>query len=134
VADFLGGTNFLPGVVQAVGVDAMLVVLDVGVTLRAAPTRNQGFSVGETVLVCLRPEAPRVEAPGSDAGSANVLIGTLGLTQYMGQVTAAEVELSGGHVIRVQTARARGGSLPAQGSRVAVQIDPQDVLILKRPS
>ncbi len=142
VADFLGGTNFLQGTVRGAAGDALVVALDGGALVRVGTVRNQGFTAGERVTVCLRPEALELTDPGpaavtataaQDAG-ANVLPGTLRLSSYLGWVMACEVELADGVLVRVQTANPRAHLRFSEGGPVAVGFSPEDVLLLKPAS
>ncbi|MBI4277354.1 MAG: ABC transporter ATP-binding protein, partial [Armatimonadetes bacterium] len=139
VAEFLGGTNFLPGTVRVADGTALDVELGNGPRIRASAARNPGVASGDRVTVCLRPEALALgdaggvgAAPAEAATATNLLRGTLRLSNYLGSVMVCEVELSGGAVLRVQTANPREHLRFAEGGPVAVRFAPGDVLLLRR--
>jgi iron(III) transport system ATP-binding protein len=136
VADFLGGANFLPGTVRGQSGDRLVVALEVGggddpVALRASAHRNPGFAPGDTVTVCVRPEALELVLDGRPADDVNLLRGTLRLANYLGSVLASEIELPGGRVLRAQIAHPRGAARLAEGSPVTLRVGPDDVLLLR---
>ncbi|MDR7544106.1 MAG: ABC transporter ATP-binding protein [Armatimonadota bacterium] len=139
VADFLGGANFLRGVVHRVGGDAVLVDLwggrpDGRTLLQAAPERNAGFAPGDRVIVCLRPEALEPVPPQALPDlSGNVLVGTLKLVNYLGATMVCEVEVLDGQTVRVQTAHPRARRHGREGGPIAIRVAADDVLLLRPP-
>ncbi|MDR7554780.1 MAG: ABC transporter ATP-binding protein [Armatimonadota bacterium] len=131
VADFLGGANFLPGVVREAGGETVVVDLEGLGRLRAAAARNPGVTAGARVVVCLRPEALTLASPAA-AGTDNTLAGTLRLRTYLGWLAACEVELPTGAVLRVHSANPRAALGFTEGAPVAVRVAPDDVLLLAR--
>ncbi|MGH2374196.1 MAG: ABC transporter ATP-binding protein [bacterium] len=140
VADFLGGANFLPGNVREIRAAAgaadgtIVVALDGGPLVRAGTARNPGFTAGDLVMVCLRPEAMELAEARSSAGAApvsNTLAGTLRLSNYLGSVMSCEVELAGGLLLRVQTANPRAYARLSEGIVVTIRFSPEDVLLLR---
>ncbi len=143
VADFLGGANFLPGTIRDATGEAMVVALDGGSVVQAAAARNRGFTAGERVTVCLRPEvleltelgsATAAAATAAQAAGGNILHGTLRFSNYLGWVMSCEVELTGDLVVRVQTANPRAYLRFSEGGPVTVRFAAEDVLLLKRGS
>jgi spermidine/putrescine ABC transporter ATP-binding subunit len=129
VADFLGGANFLPGVVREAAGDMLAVDLEGLGCVRAAAARNPGVTAGARVVVCLRPEVLALAHPGA-ADVDNALAGTLRLRTYLGWLAACEVELPTGVVLRVHSANPRAAFGFAEGAPVTVRVAPEDVLLL----
>jgi spermidine/putrescine ABC transporter ATP-binding subunit len=133
VADFLGGANFLPGVVrETVGATLAVDLPGLG-RLHAAAARNPGVAAGARVVVSLRPEALTLAHPVA-AGADDALVGTLRLRTYLGWLAACEVELPTGAVLRVHSANPRATLGFAEGAPVAVRVAPEDVLLLPASS
>ncbi len=132
VADFFGGTNFLAGTVGAAAPHDLVVTLDGGAALRADATRNPGFSAGETVTVCLRPEMLGVGPARADIEGATTLSGTLRLRTYLGWAVSDEIALSTGQILRAQGAVRGDRQTLAVGDTVTITVAPEDVLLLKR--
>jgi ABC-type Fe3+/spermidine/putrescine transport system ATPase subunit len=140
VADFLGGANFLPGVVRNVSATEVVVGIEgdpTGALIRASASRNPRRASGERVAVCLRPEVvgvARIAAAGAAvADEHNTLHGTLRLSNYLGSVLSCEIELPGGRIVRAHIPGPRGLGELAEGQPVAVRIAPEDVLLLEEP-
>ncbi len=131
VADFLGGANFLSGVVRGTSGGDLVVALDGGAVVRAAAARNKDAGPGQRVTVCLRPEALRVTARSAGSEPANGLPGTLRISNYLGSVVTCEVELPGGLILRAHAADPRTHAGVLEGSPVTIHFSPEDVLLLK---
>ncbi len=136
VADFLGGANFLQGTVRGRSGDRLVVALETGgangaAQLHASASRNPGFAPGESVTVCVRPEALELVHDGRAADDVNLLRGTLRLANYLGSVLASEIELPGGGILRAQIAHPRGDARIAEGNPVTLRVAPDDVLLLR---
>ncbi|MDR7418268.1 MAG: ABC transporter ATP-binding protein [Armatimonadota bacterium] len=144
VADFLGGANFLPGVVRGVSATVITVGIegDEGTVLQASASRNPGFAAGDRVSICLRPEALRLAAPGgrhpatganeiTPAAEGNVIEGVVRLSNYLGSVISCELGLRAGRTLRVETAMPRHIGRIADDQRAAVHVAPEDVLLLR---
>jgi iron(III) transport system ATP-binding protein len=95
VAEFIGGSNIVDGVVVGRDVSKARVSLQglqsVSVELDAAP--------GEAVKLLLRPEGIRISATAIDA--ANVLTGRITASTYVGHAIDYSVALDGGPTLRV---------------------------------
>jgi len=103
VADFIGVSNFLPGRVREVGVEATI-ELDGGAVVRAGPEQ---LTVGQTVTIAVRPERTRLAgAPGEATvgpeGRWNVLPGVIRELIYTGSDTQYFVELGPAGVVMVR--------------------------------
>ena len=83
VADFIGQTNFLEGVVEDTASDVVVRDLHTGTTLRCAPA--DGVSPGMQVTVTVRPEAIIPVTEGHPP-PANVVRGQVTAMAYLGDV------------------------------------------------
>jgi spermidine/putrescine transport system ATP-binding protein len=117
VADFIGTTNLLSGVIEPDG----RVRLDRGERARIA---HDGFPAGQRVEISLRPES--IELVPAEAEGA--IPGTIEQAAYLGTTMSYQVRTSGGLVLSVLATKS-GIRLPV-GSAVAVTWSPSDALIL----
>ena len=111
VAEFVGVTNALSGVVEGAGV-----ALDGGACLPAAVVRDAPR--GSAVRVLVRPADLHLRQPG-DAEAA--LRGTVLTHSFLGPVTRLSVRLDGGSVVRVDAPSTTAGE-HAPGSEVGLAV------------
>ena len=124
VANFIGETNFLEGVVETVDGIRAVVRLDGGTSL-AAQARS-GTATGARVTLVVRPEHADLAAAGAGA-----LAGTLETIVYSGNDTQYHVRLGDGglFVVRNQSRRGGDGGLAAGHSvGIALQAEAAQVL------
>ncbi len=117
VADFIGSTNLLTGVIETDG----LVRLASGERARIA---HDGFPTGQTIEISLRPES--IELVPAEAEGA--IPGTVEQAAYLGTTMSYQVRTLGGLVLSVLATKS-GVRLPV-GSAVAVTWSPSDALVL----
>ena len=120
VAEFLGGTNMLPGITSAFD-GRRTDVATCGTTICV---EGNVAKPGQKLFVSIRPEALRI-ANGSDAP---VLQATLVLREFLGQIQRLHATLPDGTMIRVSTL----GSLPfaaATGSELTFAYDPAQIVV-----
>ena len=117
VADFIGSTNLLHGVVEADG----SIRLSSGEIGRAA---HDGLGPGSEVEISLRPEA--IELVPVDAAGA--IRGEVEQAAYLGTNLSYQVRTAGGLVLSVLASKT-GVRLPV-GSEVAVTWSPSEALVL----
>jgi spermidine/putrescine transport system ATP-binding protein len=104
VADFIGETNFLPGVVKAVTKEQVTVLLN-SLDLEIRGISQGDFSIGSTVAVSIRPEKVRLaddddrEVTGL-TGTENLLRGKVVTTAYIGSDTRVILDLGAGLHLR----------------------------------
>jgi spermidine/putrescine transport system ATP-binding protein len=124
VADFIGQTNFFPGVLEQA---APLVVRCAG-GLLVRGTAPAELRPGARVVVSVRPEAIAPEA----AGHVNSMVGTLARTTYLGDLVQYHIETGAGHEVVMQLQNdPRGlGAGWRIGERVAVGWDQSAALVL----
>jgi iron(III) transport system ATP-binding protein len=126
VAEFIGGTNLLPGRLEEAG-DFFSVRTDAGIV--RAQNGAKGVR-GHPVLCSVRPESvhlrPFEESP---AELMNRLTGEVQSIMYRGDSEEYSLRLGGGVLLRAvehdQTMRKT-----VVGDRVTVQFDPRDVVVL----
>ena len=121
VADFIGETNWLPGVVVDSTRDELALKTEAGV-LRAVP--NSAFASGSNVQVGFRPEAVRIGPNG-----LNELRTTIAHVSYLGEIEQYALELAAGQVIKAFEQNPL--EIRSVGASLAVHIRPQDVLVLR---
>ena len=122
-AKLMGQVNLLPGVVTARRPDG-LVALDAGGLTLAAKTHGAPPTIGEDVLLCLRPEHIKVsDTPRSDG----LLSGVLGETRFIDTRAYASVALPTGQEILTSDANAFSQK---PGSRVFLCWDMEKTALL----
>jgi spermidine/putrescine transport system ATP-binding protein len=117
VADFIGSTNLLRGVIEA------------GSSIRlssdeTAPVAHDGLAPGTEVEISIRPESILLVAP--DAPGA--IRGQVEQAAYLGTNVSYQVRTAGGLVLSVLASKT-GPRLPV-GSEVAVTWPPSEALVL----
>jgi spermidine/putrescine transport system ATP-binding protein len=117
VADFIGSTNLLRGVVEADG----SVRLTSGELARVA---HDGLAPGAEVEISIRPES--IELVPADAAGA--IRGQVEQAAYLGTNLSYQVRTAGGLVLSVLASKT-GVRLPV-GSEVAVTWPPSEALVL----
>jgi spermidine/putrescine transport system ATP-binding protein len=139
VADFIGTTNLLAGVIESVAAGELVVRLDGGERcLAAAAPAGGGTSavapaVGTPVELAIRPEAMRLAPDGEASATADtvpVLRGHLLQSAYLGTSVSHQVRTDGGLVLTAVVPRTV--ERPAPGARVRLDWNPSDVLVLER--
>ena len=134
VAEFLGETNFLPGVVTESG-QSLRIATSAGELHAAAST---SFNVGESVVCSVRPEAFRVV--GTETVTGNALRGTVTQTTYLGEMAQLDVRLDGADGERGAAeikVSLMNPPLPSPASaarlreKIVLSIDPADVVVLR---
>ena len=130
VADFIGESNFLEGVVTSIKGNIAEVNLAIGGKISALIAGNA--AAGQNVAVVARPEHATL-SPGVKRPGANSLAGTLTNIVYFGTDTHFHVQLADGSDFTLrQQNRPDKGSGFAKGQQVCVLIDPQAARILGR--
>jgi iron(III) transport system ATP-binding protein len=124
VADFLGETNFIGASVTACGEDGIALKTAAGV-LRSSVS-GPDLNVGDRVTCSVRPET-LCFADG--ATGANQLTGEHVQSIYLGEVAQHVVRLPDGSTLKVL--QMNPGLLPSPGSRVAMSVDENHVIVLR---
>jgi spermidine/putrescine ABC transporter ATP-binding subunit len=131
VADFIGRSNVLSArvVEQTAGQLVCRVAGDETVTVPFEGT----VDIGGTVLVAARPEKLRIVAEAKEAGTANMLHGTIEHVTYLGVLTQVRVQLGSGDIVYVVEPNAgrHVERLHAIGHPVVVAWHPADSIVLE---
>jgi iron(III) transport system ATP-binding protein len=127
VAEFIGGTNLLPGRLEEAG-DFFLVKTDAGIV--RAQNGAQGGMRGHPVFCSVRPESLHVRpVQGSPPEFMNQLMGEVQSIMYRGDSEEYCLRLGGGILLRA--AEHDHPTTKAQvGDQVMIQFDPRDVVVL----
>jgi ABC-type Fe3+/spermidine/putrescine transport system ATPase subunit len=122
VAEFVGLSSFLDGVVEAVAADGMRVVVGGGhVIVPALP----GAAPGRRALLFVRPN--EVELLAADAPDAGALRATVEAATYLGDRMDYRLRLDGGAALRVQR---DGGARLTPGTTLWLRLPPGRVRAL----
>jgi putative spermidine/putrescine transport system ATP-binding protein len=127
VADFIGASNLLPGLVAGAAGDGVIVRIgDVSLT----SSHGASVEVGQTVTVLIRPERVRLVPPANDRPGPNVLAGRVREIVYLGEDLQITVEVESRLQLNVSLKAIDTGKEPVPGSAVTVWIAPHDVGVL----
>jgi putative spermidine/putrescine transport system ATP-binding protein len=88
-----------------------------------------GVAPGAACTVALRPEAARLETPGTPAHGRNRLEGTIEEVSFLGSVVRLRLRLQD-TAISLDTFNNPGTAPPERGARVAITFAPDDLLVL----
>ena len=124
VADFIGTTNLLPGVVTTAERGATTVRLDSGDDCRVVA---EGLPEGRRVEVSVRPEA--VLLVSGDSGAARAIAGRVDQVAYLGTAVQYRVQTNAG--LSITALAPKGGPRLAPGDEVLVSWAPDDALVLE---
>ncbi len=138
-ARFLGDANFVDGTIAVLRTDGrcevagplgrLLVAAEAESPGTADPSDSGGFSPGQSVVCCFRPESARVvgaaEPEAVNCFRARVLGGN-----YLGDTIEYDLSAADGAVpLRIRTV---GSGLPIpDGSEVTLSVAPEDIVLLK---
>lgn len=129
VAEFIGGTNLIPGTLAEVG-DILTV------TTQAGPVRAQhgarGIAAGAPVFCSVRPESVRLgrgARPTEAACMTNELTAEVQSVMYLGDNEQYALRLADGTIVRAVEYNpcARMAEI---GEKISVQFDPRAVVVL----
>jgi len=129
VAEFIGGTNLLPGVLEERR-EFLTVKTPLGV-LRAL-NGTTGAAPGDRVFCSVRPESVRLLASDEPRSQElNALTGEVQSIMYLGDSEQYSVRLADGTSIRAVKHNPTASTAQV-GDRVLLQLDPRDVRVLPR--
>jgi ABC-type Fe3+/spermidine/putrescine transport system ATPase subunit len=135
VAQFIGETTFVEGLVKGRGADGAVSVETAAgtwtVAAAAAEVAGGGKApeTGRTVWLSLRPEVVQLHTE-RPMGSPNVFEGALAGTVYLGETAQHDVELPGGVTLKTLEVRPRRMVRDGQREPVRFFVDPSDVQLL----
>lgn len=115
VADFLGKSNFLPGVVRRVEGRTAVLALGSQEIVQAMPEGAATPAAGAPMLLSLRPEKITLAAEGS---ADNMVTGTISAWSYLGAGYSLRVEVAGLGELRVALPAWRAPIAPQDGMAV----------------
>ncbi|HEV8342017.1 MAG TPA: ABC transporter ATP-binding protein [Candidatus Binatia bacterium] len=131
VAEFIGGTNLLPGRLEEIG-DLLTVKTPAGVVHALNGVKD--MARGDPVLCSVRPESVRLE-PAEESGDVppsdriNQLTGDVESIMYLGDSEQYSVRLADGALVRAVEYNPAVKKAEI-GDRVVVKINAQDVVVL----
>jgi iron(III) transport system ATP-binding protein len=132
VAQFIGGTNLLPGTVEEVG--SLLAVRTESGIVRAK-NGISGIGRGESVFCSVRPESIRLKpAAGSRLASSNTtneLIAEVQSIMYLGDNEQYSLRLPGSAILRAVEYNPSARKA-AVGDRLTIEFDAQAVVVLRQ--
>jgi spermidine/putrescine transport system ATP-binding protein len=131
VADFIGTTNLLRGVVEDLEAGAAIVRLESGDRCRVGVLDR---AQGQAIDLSLRPEAIRIERRngGPAADPLDRLGATVEQVAYLGAAVQYQVRTGGGLMLSVLAGK--NGSRYARGDKVELTWSPSEALVLgERP-
>ena len=130
VADFVGESNLLEGVVQSIDT----VLIGGNWTLKVRST--EGHATGSRVKVLVRPEKISVvesDVPAIEAGdSVNECTGVISQISFVGGMTRFELATSTGATLLVKTISARAAERAPMGRPLTVRWSARDSAVLKK--
>ena len=126
-AGFLGQANLLPATLLRHGAGEGVVRCALGEVSGALARPDDPPAEGAEVVLCLRPEALRLDSP---APEENAWRGKVEESRFEGELTRHRFVASGGARLRITeaNARSRAGSVAV----ATAWIDPEDAVILPR--
>jgi spermidine/putrescine transport system ATP-binding protein len=127
VADFIGTTNLLRGVVEGLEATSAVVLLESGDRCRVDRLDR---AHGQAIDLSLRPESIRIERRngGSAGDPLDRLDGTVEQVAYLGAAVQYQVRTGGGLMMTVLAAK--NGSRFARGDEVGLAWSPAEALVL----
>jgi ABC-type Fe3+/spermidine/putrescine transport system ATPase subunit len=127
VADFIGASNLLAGVVEPSGAAGTTVRL-VGARLTSSDTAAPG-----PVTVLIRPERIRLVAADTAPAGGNVLAARVAEVVYLGEDLQLTLEVAGGMSLAVSLKATVAEKELAPGTAVGAVIAHEDVRLLPSP-
>jgi spermidine/putrescine transport system ATP-binding protein len=134
VADFIGTTNLLSGIVASATAGEAIVDLAAG---GRCVVRADGLAIGASVELAVRPEALELvtPAPDADAGAASGgswLRGTIDQSAYLGTSISYQVRTDDGSRVVASVPHTHGRIAP--GTAVEIRWRTDDALVLAGPA
>lgn len=125
VADFVGESNLIEGVVQAEGV----VRVAANRVLKVRST--EGHAIGSNVKVLVRPEKIDI-VEQMRADDDNTCAGTIAQVSFVGGMTRFELTLADGATLLVKGISARAAERANVGQQLAVRWAARDAVVLRK--
>ncbi len=125
VADFIGRTNFVPGVIEAIEADHMRIRIEGAGVIDGAKVESR--RVGDAVTLAIRPE--RVVLSSRD-GTPGRLDGIVVDIEYLGPITYVTCRSASGIELTAAVQNQEHASLPATGQAVALSWSRGSAVVL----
>jgi len=122
VANFIGETNLIRGVL--VGIDGEWCRVSTDLGQFRAPAPDGGGAAGQDVELMIRPECLRL-----GLGGENTFRATIASSVYLGEIEQFVLE-TGGRLLRA-VATNPGEQAPSRGGAVDMHFEPSDAVLLK---
>ncbi len=128
VAEFIGGTNLLPGRVRQ---KTELLAIDTAVGLLHGVNGSNAINSGDDVLCSIRPESLRFVIGEALGEERNDLTGEIRNVMYLGDREEYTLRLADGSLLRAVEYNQLSGTAKL-GTRVRIRVEPRDVIVLPR--
>jgi iron(III) transport system ATP-binding protein len=130
VANFMGETNFIDGVIERIENNQAVVSTPIGPVVG---TLTDGLTDGNGVTLSIRPEAIRIGATAhTTRGDANTFDGVIHDTIYLGEVAQHLVRVAGTTPVELRAFELNPRVVARDGAmeQAKIWIDPADVVVL----
>ncbi len=117
VADFIGINNLIEGTVEAVEPGERRLRVKTALGMLSA-LLDERIKVGDRCILCIRPENAAID--GAGAPDRNLVRGRITFAAYLGNTIRYDVELSPGHVFKVDVSDPWHHELRPMGSAATV--------------
>jgi iron(III) transport system ATP-binding protein len=125
VADFIGATSFVEGLVQEHDGDAIVVDTSIG---KLQVANGYGLRSGAKVVVSLRPENLAVSESEPDVAHGNVFAGTVYSKVFLGETLDFEIKVGD----QILLARVHPSHRAPVGSKIWFTVDPTRCIALNQ--
>ncbi len=129
VADFIGINNLIDGTVEAVDPRARRLRAKTAFgPLSGLFEEGQGLRVGDKCILCVRPE--NADFDGEAVPDRNLLKGRITFSAYLGNTLRYDVELSPGHIFKIDVRDPWHHELRSMGAEVAVSFPAGSTVVI----
>jgi spermidine/putrescine ABC transporter ATP-binding subunit len=134
VADFIGDSNFVPGVVTGLNGKHATIEHPTGMSIRGLTTTS--IKPGDKVVAAMRPERLSISAamPKGENGDANIVQGRVDEIVYLGEAVKYSIMVGESRPSLKQAfmvKEAAGGKIYSEGDQVYIQWDASKTRLLK---
>ena len=128
VANFVGETNFLEGVVKDVSPSGSSVELQGGIIIKV---RDISYLPGERVVLAIRQELTAIKAGGES--TANSFSGDVRAVRFLGDSLRVEVRLASNIYLSARVPLTEVDTYPKLGDRINISFKSEDVAVFSAP-
>jgi iron(III) transport system ATP-binding protein len=130
VADFIGVNNLIDGTVEAVEPrEGRLRVKTALGSLSALFDERRRFEIGDRCILCIRPENANIN--GAAVPDRNLVKGRITFSAYLGNTLRYDVELSPGHMFKVDIRDPWHHEMRPMGADVAISFPAGSTVAIK---